>query len=224
MAQTVKNLPTMQETWVPSLGQENPLEKGMATHSSILAWRIPWKEKPGGLQSMGSQRVRHNWAANTSHCPKEQEWRTEESETGKQGTPIRVHHYCREPGSHITGDFLRSHVKSASGMSVWVIEKGSIFKIFIQTPSLNRLRVALRVFAHIQNVTCRMLGSLSLHPATKKPRPQGEMLVQQRDMLLPGPQGRCQLYTWESYSRLKTGVSSHPRHLKGKWQAHCLGD
>ena len=52
MAQTVKNLPAMWETWILSLGQEDPLEKGMATHSSILAWRIPWTEEPGGLQSM----------------------------------------------------------------------------------------------------------------------------------------------------------------------------
>ena len=55
VAQTVKNLPIMQETRVQSLGQEDPLEKGMATHSSILAWRIPGTEEPGGLQSMGSQ-------------------------------------------------------------------------------------------------------------------------------------------------------------------------
>ena len=63
VAQTVKHLPAMQETWVRSLGQEDPLEKEMATHSSILAWRIPWTEEPGGLQSMGSQRVRHDWAS-----------------------------------------------------------------------------------------------------------------------------------------------------------------
>ena len=56
----VKNLPEMQETWVQSLGREDPLEKGMVTHSSILAWRTPWTEEPGGLQSMGSQRVRHD--------------------------------------------------------------------------------------------------------------------------------------------------------------------
>ena len=56
----VKNLPAMQETGVQSLGQEEPLEKGMATHSSILAWEIPWTEEPGGLQSIGSQRVRHD--------------------------------------------------------------------------------------------------------------------------------------------------------------------
>ena len=57
MAQTVKNLPAMRETQVPSLDPEDSLEKGMATHSSILAWEIPWTEEPGGLQSMGSQRV-----------------------------------------------------------------------------------------------------------------------------------------------------------------------
>jgi len=56
----VKSPPAMQETWVPSLGWEDPLEKGMTTHSSILAWRIPWTEEPGRLQSMGSQRVRHD--------------------------------------------------------------------------------------------------------------------------------------------------------------------
>ena len=60
VAQRLKRLPAMRETWVRSLGQEDPLEKEMATYSSILAWRIPWMEKPGGLQSMGSQRVRHN--------------------------------------------------------------------------------------------------------------------------------------------------------------------
>ena len=60
MAQMVKNPPAMQETWVRSLGREDPLEKGIATHSSILAWRTPWTEEPGGLQSMGSQRVEHN--------------------------------------------------------------------------------------------------------------------------------------------------------------------
>ena len=57
MAQTLKNPPAMQETWVRSLGLEDPLEKGIITHSSILAWGIPWTEEPGRLQSMGSQRV-----------------------------------------------------------------------------------------------------------------------------------------------------------------------
>ena len=60
VAQRLKCLPAMQETWVQSLGWEDPLEKEMATHSSILAWRIPWTEEPGGLQFMGSQRVGHD--------------------------------------------------------------------------------------------------------------------------------------------------------------------
>ena len=60
VAQMVKNLPAMRETWVQSQGWEDPLEEGMATHSSILAWRIPWTEEPGGLQFMGLQRVRHD--------------------------------------------------------------------------------------------------------------------------------------------------------------------
>jgi len=60
VAQTIKNLPAMQEMWVRPLGQEDPLEKGMATHSSILAWRIPSTEEPGGLQSTRSQRVGHD--------------------------------------------------------------------------------------------------------------------------------------------------------------------
>ena len=60
VAQMVKSLPAMQETWVQFLGQEDPPEKEMATRSSIIAWRIPWTEEPGGLQSMGSQRVGHS--------------------------------------------------------------------------------------------------------------------------------------------------------------------
>ena len=62
VVQLLKNLPAMQKTWVRFLSWEDPLEKEMATHSSILAWRIPWTEEPGGLQSMGSQRVRHDLA------------------------------------------------------------------------------------------------------------------------------------------------------------------
>ena len=59
-------LPAMRETWVWSLGGEDPMEKEMATHSSILAWKIPWTEEPGGLQSMGSQRVGHDWTTSLS--------------------------------------------------------------------------------------------------------------------------------------------------------------
>ena len=60
VAQRLKNLPAMWNTWVQSLGWEDPLERGTATYSSILAWRIPWTEEPGGLQSTGSQRVGHD--------------------------------------------------------------------------------------------------------------------------------------------------------------------
>ena len=60
VTQLVKNLPAMEETRIPSLGQEEPLEKEMATHSSILAWKIPWTEEPGGLKSMGVTRIVHN--------------------------------------------------------------------------------------------------------------------------------------------------------------------
>ena len=65
MAQLVENLPAMRETWVQFLGKEDPLEKKMEIHSSALAWEIPWMEEPGGLQSMGSLRVRHNRATST---------------------------------------------------------------------------------------------------------------------------------------------------------------
>ena len=65
MSQTVKNLPAMWETWFQSLGWEDPLEKGMGAYSTILAWRIPWKEEPGRLQSMGSQTIEHDCATFT---------------------------------------------------------------------------------------------------------------------------------------------------------------
>ena len=66
MAQIIKCLPTARETWARSLGGKGPLEKKMATHSRILAWKIPWTEEPGSLQSMRSQRVRHNWEISLS--------------------------------------------------------------------------------------------------------------------------------------------------------------
>ena len=69
VAHMAKNLHTVWETWVQFLGQEDPLEKGMATHSSILAWRMSWLEEPGGLQSIGSQRIGHDWSTNTSSLP-----------------------------------------------------------------------------------------------------------------------------------------------------------
>ena len=79
VAQAVKNLPAMQETWFQSLDREGPLEEKMATHSGILAWESPWLEEPGGLQSMRSQRVRHDWAT-------ELNW----TEPGTEPTPSAV--------------------------------------------------------------------------------------------------------------------------------------
>ena len=78
VAQRLKCLSGMRETWVRSLGQEDPLEKEMATHSSTLAWRIPWREEPGRLQSMGWQRVGHNWA--TSLTVEKQRWFSKEKQ------------------------------------------------------------------------------------------------------------------------------------------------
>ena len=69
MVQAVKNLPKIRETWDQSLGLEDPLKKGKATHSSILVWRIPRMEEPGGPQSMGSQRIGHDWATNMWNIP-----------------------------------------------------------------------------------------------------------------------------------------------------------
>ena len=87
MAQMVKNQPAMQETWARSPGREDPLEEGMATHSSIVAWRIPWTEEPGGLQSMESPRARHNWVTIT-HITLEKP-KTERADTGRQGFTFR---------------------------------------------------------------------------------------------------------------------------------------
>ena len=67
MAQTIKSLPAMQKTQLRSLGQEDPLEEEMTTHSNILAWETPWTEEPGRLQSRGSHRVRHNWSTDTHY-------------------------------------------------------------------------------------------------------------------------------------------------------------
>ena len=67
VAHMIKNLPAMQDTWGPSLGWEDPLEKGMATHPNILAWRIPWTEETGRIQSTASQRAGHDWATFTIH-------------------------------------------------------------------------------------------------------------------------------------------------------------
>ena len=91
----------MWQTWVWSLGREDPLEKGMATHYSILAWRIPWTEEPGGVQSMGSHRVGHNRAANTNTIPVYTYW----SKAAQSCPTLCNHRDCSLPGSSIHGIF-----------------------------------------------------------------------------------------------------------------------
>ena len=106
MAQTEKNMPARQETWVPSLNQEDPLDKGMATHSSILARRIPWTEELGGLQSMGSQRVRHDGATNTFTFNPQAALRLDaEAESRKE-----------RAGTSLAVQWLRLYTPNAQGM------------------------------------------------------------------------------------------------------------
>ena len=98
VAQRLKRLPAIQESWVRSLGREDPLEREMATHSSILAWRIPWRHEPGRLQSTGSQRVRHDWA--TSLHFQGQKWGRRDGKKARAPslTGFRTHH--KDAGMH----------------------------------------------------------------------------------------------------------------------------
>ena len=123
VAQRLKRLPAMQETWVRSLGQEEPLEKEMATHSSILAWRIPWMEEPGGLQSMGSQRVGHNWATSLTQgfsslwllCPSGDRMRRWQ-ESLHHGDPGNAR-YAGVPAAIVTGGMVLVKLFLAPGSS-----------------------------------------------------------------------------------------------------------
>ena len=99
MAQTIKRLPARQETQVQSLGQEDPLEKEMATHSSILACKIPQTEKPGRLQCMGSQRVGHDWATSHGHQLNRREFEQTPEDSEGQGSLA-----CCSPRDHKESD------------------------------------------------------------------------------------------------------------------------
>ena len=93
VAQMVKRLPATRETWVRSLGREDPLEKEMAIHSSTIAWQIPWTEEPGRLQSMGSQRARHDWVTSLSlSCTKQISSENLLSSTGDKRYTLFVGH------------------------------------------------------------------------------------------------------------------------------------
>ena len=156
VAQMVKNLSAMWEAWVWSLGGEEPPEEGTATHSSILTWRIPWTEEPGGLQPMGLQRVGHNWVGNsllwywiTKHMQKR------ETYTWKSSSTSRRNHISPYPSLNHSVDFvhyhqlyvmyyfkvghlnLYSYVPSASkfrsgqSRAVWLCENGWLWDRFI---------------------------------------------------------------------------------------------
>ena len=118
MAQLVKNSPVIQETWVWSLIWADPLEKEMPTHSSTLAWRIPWAEEPGGLQFMGSQRVRHSWMTNT-HFPK--------SILGTYWPGELIFQY------HIFLPFHTLHGVLAAGILEWFVSPSSSGPCFVRT-------------------------------------------------------------------------------------------
>ena len=112
LAQTVKSPSAMQETWVRFLGQENSLGKEMATHSSILAWEIPWTEEPGGLQSMGSQRVRHNWTPNTFKLAVKCEAIPDQAEGRRPPSPLTPHTHTHPSPLWLTVSPEHSFLKS----------------------------------------------------------------------------------------------------------------
>ena len=112
-SQMVRNLPAMQKIWVQSLGQKDPPRKGMATHSSILAWRIPWTEETGGLQSLGPHRIRHNWVTHT-HTHTQRNYKL---------LPLILNHIWKNSAITSLGTIhlLKSGVQtSGSNLSPWV--------------------------------------------------------------------------------------------------------
>ena len=153
VAQIVKNLPTMWETGVWSLGQEDTLEEGMATYSSTLSWRVPWTEEPGGLQSMESKRVRHDLVTNTitflslKHFPA-QLW-TQISprgqaqlipymtkwETEVQGASLIFHFVIGEVSWKPSRNYLASRVYFTIGKIGWNVGWTEIFVVVIYTTS-----------------------------------------------------------------------------------------
>ena len=118
VAQMVKNPPAVWETWVWSLGWGDPLEKGMATHSSILAWRIPWTQEPGKVQSMGSQRVRHDWTTNTFTFKFEKCWCGDRTGVRRGKTGIRKTNL--EPVSIVTHKVKRTWTKVIQKRKKWM--------------------------------------------------------------------------------------------------------
>ena len=115
VTQLVKNLPAVQATWVRSLDQEVPLEKGIATHSSILAWKIPWTKEPGGLQSMESQTVQHDWATNT-HISHLKETKSSNLNYYPKHEPITVGQGNSYQSTRLDGWLIASSPRYRSGL------------------------------------------------------------------------------------------------------------
>ena len=169
----VKNLPAMQETWVRSPGREDPLKKGMATHSSILIWRSPWTQEPGRLQSMGSQRVGHDWATNPFTFTFQQSDRaqvtckllpavTERSTNGKSNLelfpgflPLLLLFAC---SLFIPCSLLRRAPKNAC----WDICLNPFGGLHLLSPHSTNHRQTCEVFLFSKDLNCE---NLLLHPA-----------------------------------------------------------
>ena len=123
MAQTVKRLPAMQETRAQSLGREDPLEKEMETHSSTLAWKIPWTEEPGGLESMGSQRVRHDWVTSLTlfwskaHKSEHWEWNQADRSVSLAHSMFSIDFFCFGLFFYL---FFLTFKKTESSTSDWL--------------------------------------------------------------------------------------------------------
>ena len=138
VARTVKHLPTMRETRVWSLGREDPLEKEMATHSSIHAWKIPWTEEPGGLWSMGSQKVGHDWATSLLLFLSKRCLTNNKKEMGTQMAKWSKY-MNRKRKTWMAGKYINIYVNSSVG-----IEKQSkITRNFLASTRMERLLLLL---------------------------------------------------------------------------------
>ena len=152
VAQRVKRLPAMQETRVWSLGWEDPLEKEIATHSSILAWRIPWTEEPGGLQSTGSQRVGHDWVISLSLSCK----------TGDTGWKLSVRR-CFKQFEERGGPELKLGCANRKGMASWYLwgfacpsyftwTRSSSFPYPFKLSASSTVKISIRIFRYFFSI------------------------------------------------------------------------
>ena len=175
VAQMVKRLPGMRETWVQSLGREDPLAKEMATYSSTLAWKIPWMEEPGRLQSMGSQRVGHDWATSlvpqphpSPHTHLWQVMTTLLNVPGGQKHPTHVKNYCSKRSCRIWAlpislpwSLSFSHLKGIPQLntagSLWPLDLCTHYSFFLDCPSPHLLTWRTLSMCLCLTVSCPVL-------------------------------------------------------------------